>query len=58
MGLAQAARLMVQQARCGFYLAVEQAGTLSAGEAFVLHAGPRALSITEAIHAKWASHRN
>lgn len=57
MGFAQAARQMVQQARCGFYLAVEQAGTLSPGEGFALQAGPRALSITEAIHAKWAKHR-
>ena len=58
MGFAQAARLMVREARCGFYLAVEQPGTLVAGEAFVLRPGPRALSITEAIQAKWAKHRN
>ena len=58
MGFAQAARLMVREARCGFYLAVEQPGTLVAGEAFVLRPGPRALSITEAIQAKWVKHRN
>ena len=58
MGFAQAARLMVREARCGFYLAVEQPGTLAAGEAFVLRPGPRALSITEAIQAKWVKHRN
>ena len=58
MGFAQAARLMAQTARCGFYLAVERPGTLRAGEPFVLRAGARRLSITEAIHAKWAKHRN
>ncbi|MCL1961622.1 MAG: MOSC domain-containing protein [Desulfovibrionaceae bacterium] len=58
MGFAQAAKLMVREARCGFYLAVEQPGALQAGERFTLCAGPRALSITEAIHAKWAKYRN
>lgn len=58
MGFAQAGRLMVQGARCGFYLAVEQPGALQAGADFALRAGPRALSITEAIHAKWARHRH
>lgn len=58
MGFAQAGRLMVQGARCGFYLAVEQPGALQASEDFALRAGPRVLSITEAIHAKWARHRH
>jgi MOSC domain-containing protein YiiM len=48
---------MVQHACCGFYLAVDQPGTLTAGEPFTLRPGPRALSIADAIHAKWAKHR-
>jgi hypothetical protein len=39
-------------------LAVEQPGALQASEDFALRAEPRALSITEAIHAKWARHRH
>ena len=58
MGFAEAARLMVREVRCGFYLAVEQPGRLAAGQSFTLRPGPRGLSITEAIHAKWAKHRN
>ena len=57
MGFAQAGKLMVQHACCGFYLAVDQPGTLTAGEPFTLRPGPRALSIADAIHAKWAKHR-
>ncbi|MFV0681544.1 MOSC domain-containing protein [Ottowia sp.] len=58
MGFAAAGKQMVRQARCGFYLAAEQPGTLAAGERFTLHPGPRALSIADAIHAKWAKHRH
>jgi len=58
MGFAEASRLMVREAYCGFYLAVEQPGTLQADTPFTLRPGSRALSITEAIHAQWAKHRN
>ncbi|MDR2710498.1 MAG: MOSC domain-containing protein [Burkholderiales bacterium] len=47
MGFVEAARLMVREARCGFYLAVEQTGALQVGERFTLRAGSRALSVTE-----------
>ncbi|NIC39603.1 MOSC domain-containing protein, partial [Aquabacterium sp. A08] len=42
--------------RCGFYLAVVQAGTLQAGQVGELRAGPRAFSIADAIHAKRLKH--
>lgn len=57
MGFAEAARVMVREARCGFYLAVEKPGTLAAGMRFVLRPGSRGLSVAEAIRAKWARHR-
>ena len=57
MGFALAARLMVQHARCGFYLSVVTPGTLRAGQALHLQPGPRGLRIDEAIRAKWAKHR-
>jgi MOSC domain-containing protein YiiM len=56
MGFAQAAKLMVQTQRCGFYLSVEQPGTLTAGESFTLLPGRRALSIAQAIDGKRAKH--
>jgi MOSC domain-containing protein YiiM len=52
MGFAQAARLMQQNAWCGFYLAVRTPGTLRAGESFELVPGPRDVSITELFRAK------
>ena len=58
MGFAQAGRLMVQQARCGFYLAVQTPGALRAGMAVQVRAGSRGLSVADAIRAKWARHRN
>lgn len=41
MGYAQAARDMVRSARCGWYLAVEQAGPLQAGQVATHIHGPR-----------------
>src|SRR3990167_586992 len=41
MGFKQAAKLMAQNAWCGFYLAVRVPGTLRAGETFELRPGPR-----------------
>jgi MOSC domain-containing protein YiiM len=57
MGFAQAGKLMVQEARCGFYLSVVQTGSLQAGESFELMAGARRLSIADAIRGKMAKHR-
>jgi MOSC domain-containing protein YiiM len=57
MGFAQAGKLMVQEARCGFYLSVVETGTLQAGERFTLVAGARRLSIADAIRGKMAKHR-
>ncbi|MFD1711452.1 MOSC domain-containing protein [Ottowia sp. GY511] len=58
MGFAQAAQVMVRTARCGFYLAVDTPGELCAGMAIRVEPGSRGLSIPDAIHAKWARHRN
>jgi MOSC domain-containing protein YiiM len=44
--------MMVQSGWCGFYLAVRQAGTLSAGQRFELRPGPREVSIAEVFRAK------
>jgi len=52
MGFAQAARLMQQNAWCGFYLAVRTPGTLRTGESFELVPGPRDIGITELFRAK------
>jgi MOSC domain-containing protein YiiM len=56
MGFAQAAKLMVTERRCGWYLSVDTPGTLTAGEAFALLPGQRALSIADAIYGKRAKH--
>ncbi len=57
MGFAQAGKLMVQEARCGFYLSVVETGSLQAGEGFTHIAGARRLSIADAIRGKMAKHR-
>ena len=54
MGYAQAAKDMVSQAYCGFYLAVEQAGSISAGEVLALRAGARQISIASQARTLWA----
>lgn len=56
MGFAGAAKTMAQQGCCGFYLAVQQGGQLSAGESFELLPGPRRLRISEAFAAKRVKH--
>ena len=56
MGFAQAAKLMVLEQRCGWYLSVDTPGTLTAGEAFTLLPGRRSLSIADAIDGKRAKH--
>jgi MOSC domain-containing protein YiiM len=52
MGFDQAAKLMMANAWCGFYLAVRTPGTLSAGEAFEIIPGPREVGITELFRAR------
>jgi MOSC domain-containing protein YiiM len=56
MGFAQAAKLMVTEQRCGWYLSVDTPGNLAAGEAFTLLPGKRSLSIADAIYGKRAKH--
>lgn len=54
MGYAQAAKDMVQSGRCGFYLAVDEPGTLQAGAAIALIPGPRSISVAQALqHKAW-----
>jgi MOSC domain-containing protein YiiM len=45
MGFNTAAKAMAQSGFCGFYLAVDKAGTIAAGESFLLKAGSRQMSI-------------
>jgi MOSC domain-containing protein YiiM len=47
MGFKQAVKMMAQSGYCGFYLAVRQGGTITAGESFELIPGPREVSIQE-----------
>ncbi len=58
MGYAKAAQDMVREAYCGFYLAVENPGIVRAGMRVTMVPGARGLSISDAIRAKWAKHRN
>ncbi|WP_299510799.1 MOSC domain-containing protein [uncultured Limnohabitans sp.] len=54
MGYAQAAKDMVQSGRCGFYLAVEQPGSLQVGATCRVLAGARSTSVSEALqHKAW-----
>ncbi len=56
MGFNTASKRMAQSAYCGFYLAVDQPGTLQAGESFTLVPGPRRASIAERFAAKMFKH--
>lgn len=56
MGYNLAAKDMVQNGCCGFYLVVEVAGSIEAGQTFSLRPGRRILSISKALEAKWAKH--
>jgi MOSC domain-containing protein YiiM len=57
MGFDQAAKLMVANGWCGFYLAVRVAGTLTAGQTFELLPGPREVGIGELFRARSAPRR-
>ena len=56
MGFSRASRRMAQSGFCGFYLAVESAGTLRAGDAFEVNAGRRGVSIPTLFDAKMSKH--
>jgi MOSC domain-containing protein YiiM len=55
MGFPQAGQLMVQSGFCGSYLQVIEPGTLQAGDAIVLEAGPREVSIRELFRSRTRS---
>jgi len=56
MGFNTAVKAMAQSGYCGFYLAVDEPGTLEAGEAFELVPGSRRVSIVESFNAKMCKH--
>ena len=56
MGFNQAVKAMAQSGFCGFYLAVDVPGTISAGESFELVPGSRQVSIRERFAAKVFKH--
>jgi len=57
MGFNQAAKLMVANGWCGFYLAVRVPGTLTAGDNFELIPGPREVGIPELFRSWLAGKR-
>lgn len=57
MGFNQAAKMMVANAWCGFYLAVRRPGVIAAGDAFELMPGPREVGIPELFRARVAPGR-
>jgi MOSC domain-containing protein YiiM len=52
LGFKHAAKAMVAQAWCGFYLAVRIPGTVAAGQAFEIVPGPREIGIDELFRAR------
>ena len=52
MGFAQAAKAMVAQGWCGFYLAVRVPGTIESGQEFELVPGPREIGVAELFRAR------
>lgn len=52
MGFTHAAKLMVESGWCGWYLAVREPGTIGAGDAFDVVAGPREVSVWELFRAR------
>ena len=55
-GLPDAGRRMVERVCCGWYLAVDQPGSLEAGQSFDLRPGPRGLTVAEAFLARRVKH--
>ena len=56
MGFSGASTLMANSGFCGFYLAVEEAGSLQAGQSFELIAGRRSVSVLQMFAAKRSKH--
>ena len=56
MGFNTAVRAMAQSGFCGFYLSVDEPGTVQAGELFELLPGPRHASIAQRFAAKIYKH--
>lgn len=56
LGMNSAVRHMAQSGYCGFYLAVEQPGSIRGGEPFALQPGPRRVSIPERFSARMFKH--
>jgi MOSC domain-containing protein YiiM len=56
MGFNTAVKAMAQSGFCGFYLSVDQPGTVQAGESFALIPGPRHVGIPERFNAKMFKH--
>jgi MOSC domain-containing protein YiiM len=52
MGFNTAAKAMAQSGFCGFYLAVDKAGTIAAGESLRVIAGSRQMSIPSSFARK------
>jgi MOSC domain-containing protein YiiM len=52
MGFKQAAKAMVAQGWCGFYLSVRVPGTIAAGQVFEIAPGPREIGIAELFRAR------
>ncbi|PQA76054.1 MOSC domain-containing protein [Rhodoferax sp. TS-BS-61-7] len=56
MGFSTAVKAMALSGRCGFYLAVNEPGTVQAGERFTLEPGTRQMGIPELFKAKLFKH--
>ena len=56
LGFDTAARAMAHSGYCGFYLSVDQPGSLQAGESFELLPGPRRMGIPERFQARMVKH--
>ncbi|MET0351126.1 MAG: MOSC domain-containing protein [Rhizobacter sp.] len=57
MGFNQAVKLMAANGWCGFYLAVREPGTLTAGQGFEVIPGPREVGIEEIFRGKTGAHK-
>lgn len=57
MGFNQAVKLMAANAWCGFYLAVREPGTITAGQGFEVIPGPREVGIEEIFRGKTGAHK-
>jgi MOSC domain-containing protein YiiM len=56
MGFNTAVKAMAQSGFCGFYLSVDEPGTLIAGESFEVVPGSRQMSVLQSFNAKMFKH--